>query len=518
MMPSEILSEETYRLPAIPKRLTHGADELNFAEFPICGFSSNPAHRAGEVVTFEDQVPDPLNPGRTVSRKLQIIPASKDDPLGPLTPDDDWVLFGFIQLAKLQSWPKILRFSRYQLLKLLGWQTNARDYQKLHNSLLRLKAYQFRYYNGFFDAKAKSFVTVAFDLFTKVWIYEQENSRTRPKPNPHQDAFIFATSYVVWSDEIHDQFANKGVKGINFDFAKSLRRPLTRRLFRFLDKNFHWTEHLEYDLEQFSTAHLGLASGQEFRDLKKTIEPAIGELDRLGFLKPLTAKERYIKLRRSPKELSDLTDTAIATEKRKPRRFKYRIVFEKGSFDPTQHEKEIESWAEESSPKNQRMVQALTGRGISRKEATRMSSAFSSTIIRHHLDVFDFEIETGKQIPNPGGYLRTRISENYGDPPGFIPRAERERVSKEKLERSESKIKRAKLEKAERKKADEEHRKRIDDYWKSLPKEDRSEAERKAISNANRSQLEWLKHEGSLKKATMKNLLDSYAEAMIIGR
>src|SRR5690242_9436477 len=121
-MSSKSEPELNYRLPAIPQRMTYGADELNLAEFPICSFSTNPTQRQGNVLTFADEVPDPLNPGKTVTRRLEIISASKEDPLGPLTPDDDWVLLGLLQLSKLQEFPKELRFTRYQLLKLLGWQ------------------------------------------------------------------------------------------------------------------------------------------------------------------------------------------------------------------------------------------------------------------------------------------------------------------------------------------------------------------------------------------------------------
>lgn len=425
-MPSDVSQGEAVRLPAIPVRVVRGADELNFAEFPICCFSSNPTQRRGDVTTFEDEVPDPLNPGKTVVRRLQIIPASKDDPLGPLTPDDDWVLFGLIQLAKLQDWPKQLRFTRYQLLKLLGWQTNARDYQKLRDSLLRLKAYQFRYFNAFFDAKARSFVTLAFDLFTKVSIYEQENSRTRPKPNVHQDTFVFAASYVEWSDEIHQQFANRGVKGINFDFAKSLARPLTRRLFRFLDKNFHWRDRLAYDLESFVTAHLGLAAGQEFRDLKRTLDPALKELEDLGFLKRLTEKERYERHRRNAVELHELTEERRIAGKRKPRRFKYFIVFEKGDFDATAHEELLESeQRQKESPLGTRAY-PLIKRGVSKDQALKLVQAYPDSIIQHQMEVVDWMEESGLEFKtSKGACLRDRIV-NHGerpDPPAFLKRA-----------------------------------------------------------------------------------------------
>src|SRR5262245_15675079 len=124
-----------FTIPGIPRRLLRGADELNFAEFPICSFASNPLQKTG-FYAVEDQVPDPNSPGKTVTRRLEVLSSGTHDPLGPLTPDDDWVLLGLFQLSKLQNFSQQVRFTRYQLLKLLGWQTNARDYARVSESLM----------------------------------------------------------------------------------------------------------------------------------------------------------------------------------------------------------------------------------------------------------------------------------------------------------------------------------------------------------------------------------------------
>ena len=61
---------DSKHLPAIPEKINRGVDELNFAEFPICLFSTNPVHIAesGKTIEFTDEIPDPINPGKTISR------------------------------------------------------------------------------------------------------------------------------------------------------------------------------------------------------------------------------------------------------------------------------------------------------------------------------------------------------------------------------------------------------------------------------------------------------------------
>lgn len=429
-MESDLDSEKGYRLPAIPERLFQGGDELNFAEFPIASFAAS----SSGYFAVQDEVPDPLHPGKTVTRRFEVISSSVNDPLGPLVPDDEWVLFGLFQLSKLQGFPKQVRFTRYQLLKLLGWQTNARDYERLSNSLMRLQTFHFRFYNGFFNSKSKSFETVAFHLFNSLKISEAENSLTRPKPNPYQETFLFACSFIVWSDELHDQFLNRGVKGINFEFVKSLDRSLSRRLYRFLDKNFHYKSELTYDLETFVTAHLGLKGDQEFNEIKRTILPAITELEGFGFLRTTPAKERFVKQRRSDQEMEE----ALA-QGRKTSRFKYKVVFQKGQFNAVATEQQD---LETPRDEDRRRAVPLINRGVSEDQALKLARSYPDTIIMHAVDVADWL--KNKNTPfktSMGAFLYDRIvnHKDRQDPPGFMSRAKRAELleAKKKKEQHE---------------------------------------------------------------------------------
>ena len=225
------------RLPAIPKKMQRGVDKLNFAEFPICLFSSNPVHVAEsrKTIEFQDEIPDPEIPGKTITRTVTITGTDK---YGLPTALDDWVILGLFQMAKLQGFPKKLYFTRYHLLKLLGWDTNARDYNKLTLCLRRIQGVQFTFEKAWWDGKANSWVSRTFNLYQDLEIYEQEDSTTRPKPDVQQATFSFACSSFEWSEFLHSNFMNRAVKGLNFHFVKSLKKPTAKRLFRSLTNAF----------------------------------------------------------------------------------------------------------------------------------------------------------------------------------------------------------------------------------------------------------------------------------------
>jgi len=477
-------------LPAVPFKLRRGVDELNFAEFPICLFSSNPVHVAasGKTIEFQDEIPNPATPGTPITRTVTVTGTDK---YGLPTALDDWVILGLFQMAKLQDFPERLNFTRYHLLKLLGWGTNSRDYRKLTECLRRIQGVQFTFEKAWWDGKAGSWVSRTFNLYQDLEIYEDENSTTRPKPNVRQATFSFACSSFVWSEFLHSNFLNRAVKGLNFHFVKSLSKPTAKRLFRYLDKHFYNRNRLDFDLHEFAVAHMGLRPGQKVGDIKRTLLGAISELEDCSYIKPLPPGERFPKVKRG----------------------RYRIVLEKGKFEPAQHEEKLDSAVSHHA---RRVAQALQNRGVSDGESLRVASAFSETLIRHHIDVFDWEANQGKEFPNPGGYLRTRITENYTDPPGFIPRAERERLDQEKKEQVERKRQKREQQKAADETAEEERTQRIAAFWNSLSPDARKAAEAEAISSADRSQREWMKRGGLIKESTFKNLTDAYAEKRLV--
>ena len=101
-----------------------GRDEMNLAELPIA-FMTERAPKDCKTLIFQGRG------GRLV--------ITGSDAFGlPTAPDAD-VIVGLIQLTKLRNGftDPTVRFTRYELLKLLGWPDRGQHYRRLDESLNR---------------------------------------------------------------------------------------------------------------------------------------------------------------------------------------------------------------------------------------------------------------------------------------------------------------------------------------------------------------------------------------------
>src|SRR6476646_4386525 len=106
-------------------------DELNFAEFPLASVSTS-LPKSQKTLEFTDEIFDKARNER-VTRKLTITASDK---YGLPTAMDDEVILGLIQLTgKADFSERKVFFTRYELLKLLGWSDATRNYERLERSL-----------------------------------------------------------------------------------------------------------------------------------------------------------------------------------------------------------------------------------------------------------------------------------------------------------------------------------------------------------------------------------------------
>lgn len=117
-MKTENAEAEVVRPEAPPRAGGHSyRDELNFAEFPLASLSDR-VPQGQKTLVFTDSV---FDQGRrqTVTRKLTI---SASDEYGLPTALDDEVILGLIQLTNKKKFAdRKVHFTRYELIKLLGW-------------------------------------------------------------------------------------------------------------------------------------------------------------------------------------------------------------------------------------------------------------------------------------------------------------------------------------------------------------------------------------------------------------
>jgi plasmid replication initiation protein len=117
----EHLPQEAYR------------DELNFAEFPLASVSTS-LPKGQKTLEFTDEIFDKARNQR-ITRKLTITASDK---YGLPTAMDDEVILGLIQLTGRGGFSdRRVFFTRYELLKLLNWSDDTRNYKRLEQSLKR---------------------------------------------------------------------------------------------------------------------------------------------------------------------------------------------------------------------------------------------------------------------------------------------------------------------------------------------------------------------------------------------
>ena len=75
----------------------------------------------------------------------------------------------------------------------------------------------------------------------------------------------------------------------------ALNTPLSKKIYRFLDKRFYNDGRIGLKLDAFAFEHIGLSSNYGNSQMKRLLTPAIQGLEGKGFLKPLPEKNRYLK-------------------------------------------------------------------------------------------------------------------------------------------------------------------------------------------------------------------------------
>src|SRR3954453_901526 len=103
-------------------------DEMNLAEFPIA-LVTDRVPEGEKTIRFQDRIFDQRK-GQLVTRKV-LITAS--DEYGLPTAKDDEVILGLIQLTRRANnfTDRTVRFSRSDLIRLLGWPDTGRSYRRL---------------------------------------------------------------------------------------------------------------------------------------------------------------------------------------------------------------------------------------------------------------------------------------------------------------------------------------------------------------------------------------------------
>jgi hypothetical protein len=449
-----------------------GRDEMNLAEFPIALLTDRVPDGCKTLV-FEDSVFD-QHANELVTRRLTI---TGSDAHGLPTAVDDEILVALIQLTKLANnfTNRRVSFTRYELLKLLGWADRGDSYERIEQAINRWVGVTLYYDKAWWDKESRSWVDAKFHVLeTAVVLDQAERRKRKAKSRGKQQELML--SWFSWNEVIFQSFQAENLKRLDIDTYFSLKSSISKRMYRFLDKRFYHRAHWTFDLKEFAFEHVGLSRNYTPPKIKEKLQPALDELTAIGFLEPLAKEERYAKAGRG----------------------NWKIILIQKS--PVSHQKPRKSELSE-------LEKELITRGVSSSKAAELVEKHPAERIRVKLEVFDWMLATKdkRATKSPAGYLVKSIEDDYAAPKGFetkADRAKREEAEREKR-RQAAEARRQKDEAAAR---EEAIRKQIDAYWDSLDEQQRAKLDAEALERADQATRDAYSNHPSLKNFYLRSL------------
>ena len=418
---------------------------MNLAEFPIAALTDRVPDGQTTLV-FEDQLFQP--DGTPIVRRLTVMAHPKQ---GLPVAIDDEVMVGLIQLTKRRNNftdPKVW-FSRYELIELLGWTHDGRSYSRIEEALNRWVGAVLVYENAWWDNAEKSWVDESFHILDNVSLYDRERRRRAAGAAGKASSRRGAggdpppLSSFRWNEVIFRSFQSGNLKQLDLEFYLQLKLPTTKRLFRFLDKRFYRRARLDFDLRTLASEHIGMSRAYAPSELKRRLRPALEELERLGFLEPLAAEERYTSQGQG----------------------RWRILLIRGPRGRAEAPPPTEGDA---------LVEALTARGVGARAAAELAAEVAPERIRTKLDVFDWLVknEDKRVARNPAGYLVASIRSDYQPPGNYAPASARPRPAAEPEPAAETPAARRRREREEQARA-RARQAELKSRWDALAEPDR---------------------------------------------
>ncbi len=457
----------------LPAKVSDHKDEMNLAEFPLCCVADR-ADPNQKTLGFEDRLWDDKR-GEMITRRLTI---TGSDEYGLPTALDDEVLLGLIQLSRLREFAdRRVPFTRYQLIQLLGWRNESKNYERIEKSLNRWVGVTLYYENAWRDRGQQRWVNEKFHVLDNVTLFDRDHGSRQPQ---------LPFSIFVWNDVLFRSFRAGNLKSLDFDFFKRLDSAIAKRLFRFLDKRFFHRRHWEFDLKELAWEHIGLARSYDAAGLKRKLRPAIAELERHGFLQPMADEVRF----------------------RKVTCGQWRVVFERARSTTPKAIEEVLPNSEVDA-----LASALIERGVTPATAQETVTQHSLEQVRTQLEVFDWLVAHNDPgvSRNPPGFLISSIRSRYAPPQGFVTSAERSLRDKKAAERKHKLEQRQREQEARQQAQVRARDEAIERFWQSLSAEERLRLEQEALNEAKGLPRGILDRGGALAHTARKSILDACA-------
>ncbi len=193
----------------------------------------------------------------------------------PTAPDLD-ILLALLQLTRAANnfTDPTVPFSRYELLRLMGWADSSANYRRLDRSLNVWMGVLLIFEKGWYDNTAKRRVDAKFHILEGVVTYEGEDRKE-----------MRAASVFTWNGIFFASLQANNLKRLDLSVYFSLQSAISKRIYRFMDKRFYKYASIKFDLNTFAFEHIGMSRNYPMAQVRVKLAPAIAELEGIGFLR-----------------------------------------------------------------------------------------------------------------------------------------------------------------------------------------------------------------------------------------
>ncbi len=271
-------------------------DERNLAVYPIALLSHQVQH--GKTISQTRERRHPISK-KTIVATWKVLGSEE---WGLPTPTDDAVVLVLLELSRELGFPQEVYFTQLDILKRLGWSSSRADYRRLEEVFNRLHAITIQSKNVFWDATAGAFINTGFHLIESFEIVSKPGRRKSADNE-------LPLSRFVWSETLWKSFREGNLKPISLSFYFSLKLPIARRLFRFLDLvRYDGKPRYRIGLRKLCEEYLALTAKPHLSTYKHRLAAAHTELIEGGYLRAVeyetarTGGENVIYIFPSPAE------------------------------------------------------------------------------------------------------------------------------------------------------------------------------------------------------------------------
>lgn len=255
-----------------------GKDEMNLIEFPFGPVTATTT----KTLEIEHQAWD-KSLQREVTRRMVI---TGSDAFGLPRPIDDQVLIGMKTLTHEAGYAsRRVEFSRYHLCRTIGWSTDGRAYARLEQSFDRIAGTTLKFKDAWWDKGEREWKSKTFHLIDEADLCSKDRlDRARSATGRNAQALCsFVWNEVVWKS-FQDGFIRTLDMTLFRKIASGRRREVPLRLFRILDKRFHFGEVAKFDLHRLCIGTLGLSPGYSPSQMARVLDRAAKRLIECGYL------------------------------------------------------------------------------------------------------------------------------------------------------------------------------------------------------------------------------------------